>query len=159
MNHIQDHEVKLLFFHKKGYEPTASGLEIEKKVYLFINYLHDYSLLNEHEAVNVHIWDDLMIWASYLGLTKVVREQFKFLYPQYVNESIYHDDAFIATTMLVNQTQRVTLLQVVAVADPQVAEVAVDPSGVAAAVQDNHEQQKGTECMPSIPFSILILSN
>src|SRR5699024_4522141 len=55
----------------------------------YINYLYDYSLLNEHEAVNVKIWDNIMIWAAVLGLTEIVRKQFEKLYPNYSRETIY----------------------------------------------------------------------
>lgn len=46
--------------------------EFENHVHMFINYLKDFSLLNERESVNVKIWDELMIWAAMLGLTEVV---------------------------------------------------------------------------------------
>jgi len=79
---------KFLF---KSYEFTLTkkGEELEENIYKYINYLYDYSLLNEHEAVNVKIWDNIMIWAAVLGLTEIVRKQFEKLYPNYSRETIY----------------------------------------------------------------------
>lgn len=70
-------------------ELTEIGREFEGNVYMFMNYLKDYSLLNEHEPVNVKLWDEYMIWAALLGITDVVYEQFKVIYPQYEQESSF----------------------------------------------------------------------
>lgn len=68
---------------------TEKGEELEGNVYMFTNYLKDYSLLNEHEPANVKLWDEYMIWAALLGITEVVYEQFKKIYPQYEQESSF----------------------------------------------------------------------
>lgn len=77
---------------------TSSGEAIEKKVHQYINYLHDYSLLNEHTAINVKIWDEIMIWAAVLGQTGVVRRQFRRLYPKYEQETVYGGESVFLTT-------------------------------------------------------------
>lgn len=88
----------------EDYELTAKGAELEKDIHKYANYLRDFSLLNEHEAVNVKIWDDIMIWAALLGLTDVVQKQFKKIYPNYAKEtvysgsSIYYASAFSSST-------------------------------------------------------------
>lgn len=87
--YIEEKEQRKFLFKSKTYVSTAKGEELEKKVYQYVNYLHDYSLLNEHEAINVKIWDDIMIWAALLGLTEVVSKQFKQLYPKYEQETAY----------------------------------------------------------------------
>src|SRR5699024_3424592 len=46
---------------------TDKTEEFKDHVYMFKNYLNDFSLLNEHEPVNVKLWDELMIWAALLG--------------------------------------------------------------------------------------------
>lgn len=74
--------------YKKNYV-TTKGYEFEDKVLMFKNYLNDFSLLNECKPVNVLHWDELMIWASLLGLTEVVYKEFKELYPEYEQESTY----------------------------------------------------------------------
>src|SRR5699024_8883585 len=89
LGYIQLEKRRKFIFKTEDYELTTKGLELEEHVHKFANYLRDYSLLNEHEAVNVKIWDEIMIWAAMLGLTKVVQTQFKKIYPDYVNESVY----------------------------------------------------------------------
>jgi len=86
-----------LFFKSQEYALTEKGEELEENFYKYINYLHDYSLLNEHEAVNVKIWDQIMVWATLLGLTKVVRKQFQTLYPNYEQESLYSEQILDST--------------------------------------------------------------
>src|SRR5699024_11295604 len=61
---VESQEKKVLFFKRKNIVLTKAGEEFEKKVHQYINYLHDFSLLNEHEPINVNIWDEIMIWAA-----------------------------------------------------------------------------------------------
>src|SRR5699024_9762262 len=68
---------------------TTNTEQFKDNVYMFENYLNDFSLLNEHEPVNVKLWDELMIWAALLGITSVVYKEFKELYPEYEQESAY----------------------------------------------------------------------
>jgi len=93
-------EKKTFFLTKRDVQLTEEGKELEKQIYQFANYLQDYSLLNERDAVNVKIWDQLMIWAAMFGITEEVSKQFKNLYPSYVNESLYSDRTLLLTTML-----------------------------------------------------------
>lgn len=93
-------EKKVLFFTVPSYELTPAGRDIEAKVYKYINYLNDFSLLNEHEAVNVKIWDNIMIWAGFLGLTAVVAKQFQKLYPNYTQETAYRGNTIFLTNSL-----------------------------------------------------------
>ena len=86
---VESQEKKVLFFKRKNIVLTKAGEEFEKKVHQYINYLHDFSLLNEHEPINVNIWDEIMIWAALLGRTKEVTKQFKKLYPNYDKDTIY----------------------------------------------------------------------
>lgn len=79
----------LFTFFRKPYEKTATSDQLEKRVYTFSNYLEDYSLLNEHESINVKLWDDYMIWAAYLGIADKVYKEFKKLYPQIERDSVY----------------------------------------------------------------------
>ena len=104
LGYIQLEKKKKFIFKTEDYELTSKGLELEDNIHKFANYLRNYSLLNEHEAVNVKIWDEIMILAAIIGMTKVVQKQFKKLYPNYVNEtvysgsSIYYASAFSSST-------------------------------------------------------------
>jgi len=93
-------EKKFLFFKIPNYELTTKGKDFEANVYKYINYLHDFSLLNEHEAINVKIWDNIMIWAGFLGLTEVVSKQFERLYPNYTQETVYRGNSIFLTSNL-----------------------------------------------------------
>lgn len=104
LGYIELQKKRKFLFQTEDYELTSEGQELENNIHKFANYLRDYSLLNEHEAVNVKIWDEIMIWAALLGLTNVVQKQFKKIYPDYVNEtvysgsSIYYASAFSSST-------------------------------------------------------------
>lgn len=93
LGYIIVEEKKKFLFKTQDYKLTEKGQEMEEKIYKYINYLYDFSLLNEHEAVNVKIWDNIMIWAAFLGLTNVVREQFEKIYPRYVEETVYRGNS------------------------------------------------------------------
>lgn len=97
LGYLEKIEKKILFFSVPSYELTAKGKEVEVKIYKYINYLNDFSLLNEHEAVNVKIWDNIMIWAGFLGLTAVVAKQFEKLYPNYTQETVYRGNTIFLT--------------------------------------------------------------
>ncbi len=89
LDYLNVQEKGKFIFKKKDYVLTVEGQELEEKIYKYVNYLHDFSLLNEHEAVNVKIWDQIMIFAALLGLTDVVTKQFNKLYPTYQQETQY----------------------------------------------------------------------
>lgn len=91
---------KFLFFKIPNYELTEKGKTLETNIYKYINYLYDFSLLNEHEAINVRIWDNIMIWAGFLGLTAVVTKQFEKLYPNYTQETVYRGNTIFLTSHL-----------------------------------------------------------
>ena len=100
LGYLQKIEKKVLFFTVPSYELTPEGKDVEAKIYKYINYLNDFSLLNEHEAVNVKIWDNIMIWAGFLGLTAVVAKQFQKLYPNYTQETAYRGNTIFLTSHL-----------------------------------------------------------
>lgn len=93
-------EKKKFFFKSKEYHLTHRGYELEENIYKYVNYLHDYSLLNEHEAINVKIWDKIMIWAGFLGVTEVVAKQFENIYPNYTQESVYRGNSIYLANSL-----------------------------------------------------------
>lgn len=97
LGYLEKTEKKVLFFSIPSYELTPEGREVEGNIYKYINYLNDFSLLNEHEAVNVKIWDNIMIWAGFLGLTAVVVKQFEKLYPNYTQETVYRGNTIFLT--------------------------------------------------------------
>jgi predicted membrane protein DUF2207 len=97
---------KILFISTKNLELNEKGQEFEDNVYKFINYLHDFSIINERDAVNVKLWDNLMIWAGLLGLTEVVNKEFKKLYPEYETQSNYRGDGVYTAYIFANSATR-----------------------------------------------------
>lgn len=99
-------EKKKFLFTTHNIVLTAKGEELEERIYKYINYLHDFSLLNEHEAINVKIWDNIMIWAGALGLTEVVSKQFEKLYPRYQAETVYRGNSIYLAHALTRNIAR-----------------------------------------------------
>lgn len=62
---------------------TETGEMLEVNLYRFKNYLKDYSLLSERKSMNVHIWDQFMIYAATFGILEEVYKEFSKLYPEY----------------------------------------------------------------------------
>lgn len=100
LGYLEIIEKKVLFFKIPEYVLTETGKELETRIYKYINYLYDFSLLNEHEAINVKLWDNIMIWAGFLGLTEVVAKQFAKLYPRYTQETVYTGNTIFLTSHL-----------------------------------------------------------
>ncbi len=100
LGYLEKTEKKILFFTIPDYKLTEQGLKVEENIYKYINYLNDFSLLNENEAINVKIWDNIMIWAGFLGLTAVVAKQFEKLYPNWQQETVYRGNTIFLTSHL-----------------------------------------------------------
>ncbi len=65
---------------------TEKGEQLFNHIVQFENYLKDFSLLDEREAKEVALWDDLLIWASLYGIAEQVAEQLKDFHPTYFEE-------------------------------------------------------------------------
>ncbi|WP_300408503.1 DUF2207 domain-containing protein [Lagierella sp.] len=79
-------------FRNNEFIETPEGEELMSRVIRFRNYLKNFSLLNERESYNVHLWDKYMIWAGFLGITEEVRKEFSKLYPEIEYEELYNPD-------------------------------------------------------------------
>ena len=53
-------------------------------------YLEDYSLIHEREAIEVHMFEEYLIYAQLMGIAKKVAKQFKDLYPEMIEQSSYN---------------------------------------------------------------------
>ena len=60
---------------------TEKGRKEKEKWLGFKKYVEDYSILDERKAEEVELWDNYMVYATALGVTKNIREQFKMAYP------------------------------------------------------------------------------
>lgn len=82
------------------YEVTDEGKPLQAEIYRFINYLEDFSLVEEREAFEVTIWDNLLMWAALLNLVPVIQEQFNKIYANYLYESVYAKDTLETSRIL-----------------------------------------------------------
>ena len=73
----------ILFDRVKKYNNvlTEKGRKEKEKWLGFKKYVENYSILDERKAEEVELWDNYMVYATALGVTKNIREQFKMAYP------------------------------------------------------------------------------
>lgn len=74
-------------FSKTVVSGTESGNALLDRIVQFENYLKDFSLVAEREAKEVHLWEQLLIWASLYGIAEEVSKQLENLYPQYAAQN------------------------------------------------------------------------
>lgn len=63
--------------------------EEAKKLKGLRNYLKDYTLIHEREAIEVALFEEYLIMAQIFGIAKTVIKEFKDLYPELINESSF----------------------------------------------------------------------
>lgn len=80
---------KGLIFKRPGYDPTSVGQQFRDQIQGLEDFMKNYSLLAEREPVNVHLWDDYLVWAAFLGVAEEVEKQFKIIEPRYTEQSAY----------------------------------------------------------------------
>ena len=82
-------KTKILFITKKNYNFQPSLTEELKHIAELKRYLLDYTLIPEREAIEVHLFEEYLIYAQMLGNAKRVAKQFKELYPDIIEKSCY----------------------------------------------------------------------
>ncbi len=86
--YLEQKDIRVLaFINTTVISCTDNGEQLFDNIVQFENYLKDFSLLNERVAREVHLWEELLIWASLFGIAEEVAQQFEELYPQYTKES------------------------------------------------------------------------
>ena len=60
--------------------------------------------MKEKEAIEVHLWQDYLIYAQMFGIAKRVAEQFKKMYPEIIEQANYNYD--FDTVMFINDFSR-----------------------------------------------------
>ena len=74
----------------KKYTVSASLHDMALEIAGLKRFLLDYSLIHEREALEVHLFEDYLIFAQMLGIAKTVAKQFKELYPEVIESSCYN---------------------------------------------------------------------
>ena len=67
-------------------------------------YLIEFSNMKEKEAIEVHLWQDYLIYAQMFGIAKRVAEQFKKMYPEIIEQTNYNFD--FDTVVFINDFSR-----------------------------------------------------
>lgn len=76
-------------FTRTRFSITPKGQELGDRITAFKNYLQDFSLLEERGVSHVILWQELMIWAAFMGIAEEVYEQLKIANPQIESEMPY----------------------------------------------------------------------
>lgn len=98
-------EKALKFFTRKKLNITQKGQQLGDNIVGFKNYLKDFSLLEERGVSHVALWQELMIWAAYMGIAEEVYEQLKIVNPQVEYEMPYSTRTIIMTGYFANTIQ------------------------------------------------------
>lgn len=81
--------VTLKIFKSKKYTATAGLKEEAMQLAGLKKYLQEYTLIKEREAIEVHLFEEYLIYAQMMGIAKEVSKQFKDLYPDLIEQSNY----------------------------------------------------------------------
>lgn len=76
-------------FKKKIYTATSALKEEALQLAGLKRFLVDYTLIKDREAVEVHLFEEYLIYAQMMGIAKQVAKQFKDLYPEVIEQSCY----------------------------------------------------------------------
>lgn len=90
-------EKVLGLFNRKSISVTSEGQELGDNIAAFKNYLQDFSLVSEREVSHVQLWQDLMVWAAYMGIAEEVYEQLKIANPQFEQQTAYDPHTVMMT--------------------------------------------------------------
>lgn len=85
------------FFTRKVLAITQEGQVLGDNIAGFKNYLKDFSLLEERGVSHVVLWQELMIWAAYMGIAEEVYDQLKIVNPNIVYDMPYDARTIIMT--------------------------------------------------------------
>lgn len=61
-----------------GYGLTEAGYELRERWVKFFNYLRDYTLIDDRSMDELELWDELLIYATILGISSEVAEELDF---------------------------------------------------------------------------------
>lgn len=93
----ESNEKVLKVFTRKDLNITQKGQDLGDNIFKFKNYLKDFSLVGEREVSHVVLWQELMVWAAYMGIAEEVYEQLKIVNPQIDYEMPYDTRTIIMT--------------------------------------------------------------
>ena len=93
---IAKEDYRKLGFKNHKYVVDSSLMDEAKELAGLKNFLKEFTLIKEREAIEVALFEDYLVFAQILGISKAVAEQFKKLYPDVIEHYNYdYDDIFI----------------------------------------------------------------
>ncbi len=94
-------EVKMKFFKSKKYIATRELKQEALELAGLKRYLNEYTLIKDREAVEVHLFEEYLIFAQIMGIAQKVAKEFKDIYPEIIQESNFTSYDYI---MFVNMS-------------------------------------------------------
>lgn len=94
-----------------GYEEIAPTQALKQKaaeLQGLKNFLNNFSSIDEKESIQVHLWNDYLVYAQLFGIADKVENEFKKIYPDY-NNLIKMDMAKISIVNSLSISLRLTL--------------------------------------------------
>lgn len=67
----------------RKFKLTEKGIEEAERYYGYTHFLDDFTLMNEKQSIEVHIWDEILIIATAIGKGEKVLKEFKEIAPDY----------------------------------------------------------------------------
>lgn len=101
---IQRNETQKMLFKSVTFTENESVLNEAIQLAGLKKYLIDFSNMKEKEAIEVHLWQDYLIYAQMFGIAKRVAEQFKKMYPEIIEQANYNYD--FDTVIFINDFSR-----------------------------------------------------
>ena len=80
---------------KRKYVMDDILYEESKKLYGLKLYLEEFSKMDTKEVMDVHIWDEYLMFAYLFGIADVVAKQLKNMYPEVIKQADYDFDTII----------------------------------------------------------------
>lgn len=85
-----EEKTSLKIFKSKQYTATHALREEALKIAGLKRYLLDYTLIPDREAIEVHLFEEYLVFAQMLGIAKKVAKEFKDLYPEIIEQSSFN---------------------------------------------------------------------
>jgi len=82
-----EEKVSLKIFKSKVYTATSDLKQEAIQLAGLKRYLNEYTLIKDREAIEVHLFEEYLIFAQIMGIAKKVAKEFKDLYPEIIEQS------------------------------------------------------------------------
>lgn len=79
------------------YDVDASMMEEAKQLKGLKKFFNEFGNMKDKEAIDVHMWEEYLMYAQILGVADKVAKQFKELYPDVITDYSYESVVFVST--------------------------------------------------------------